>query len=72
MSVGFFSNIGKIVIYLRFFLIIVQKCVILTILNKKQHPTLISQLFMLSTFENFLGIFTWLFLLESWQKCKNK
>ena len=26
--------------------------------NKKRNPTLILQLFMLSTFENFLGIFT--------------
>ena len=36
----------------------------LPILEKK-NPTLILQLFMLSTFENFLGIFTWPVHVES-------
>ena len=32
--------------------------VTLPTLNEKQNPTLIAKLSMLSTFENFLGIFT--------------
>ena len=36
------------------------------ILEKKQNPTLMFQLFMLSTFKKILGIFTWLVLLESY------
>ena len=53
----FFYKIGKVVIIEEFFLIIVHVCHF-TNIEFEKNPTLISQLFMLNTFDNSLLIFT--------------
>ena len=57
MSVGFFFQIGKVSIYLRIFFNQCSKVCHFTNIEIKQNPIIISQLFILSAFENFFWNF---------------